>query len=152
MAIDVQGAYGTALAVGVPGMPASMEGWDADTGIVETVAGIGFGLAVSKGTADRGIVIGGTAFRGITYKDITLLPGATADIYPRYYNAGVMRRGDIWVTAVDAVTPADAPQWVNATGAIQKATGAGISAIVGGRFLTTAGAGTPVLLRLTGQI
>jgi hypothetical protein len=76
----------------------------------ETAAGIGFGLAVSQGTADTGAIIGGSAFIGVTVRDVTqdripIDPLAadqslvTSDVYPQRANMGILSRGRIWVTA-----------------------------------------------------
>jgi hypothetical protein len=100
----VQSAYTRYMPVAQVGMPASMHGWDIDTKIVETVAGIGFGLVVSKGSADNGIIIGGAAAVGVTVRDIALsqVPGnLAADLYARYANAGIMVVGDIWAIALN---------------------------------------------------
>lgn len=148
LSIPVQPTYGATMPVGTPGMPATMTGWDADTRIVETAAGIGFGLAVSQGTSEQGIVIGGAKFRGITYRDVTLLAACNAvDIYPRYMNAGVMVRGDLWVTVVDAITVNDAVNYNPATGQLLKGTG---TAIPGARIMRGAGAGGLAIVRLAG--
>ena len=48
------------------GMLASEHNFAADTRIVETAAGIGFGLAVSQGVNDDGCIIGGSAYVGVT--------------------------------------------------------------------------------------
>jgi len=91
-------------------MLADMVNWDADTRIVETAAGIGFGLAVSQGTNDDGCVIGGSAPVGVTRADQTLpqAAGTTVDKYAQYDNAGVLTKGDIWVFAYASVSPATA--------------------------------------------
>jgi hypothetical protein len=153
MGPPVQTTYPSVMPIAVPGMPATMTGWDADTKIVETVAGIGFGVAVSQGVSDKGIIIGGAKFRGVTYRDVTLVPTPTVtDIYPRYASAGVMVRGDIWVlVGADAVTAGDLAAYIPATGVITKTTGAGTpTAIAGGRFTRGAAAGGLALLRLAG--
>lgn len=110
MSTVVQTRYAPQMQPGVVGMIADMTGWDVSTYICETVAGIGFGLAVSQGVNDKGCVLGGTttAFRGITVRDVTLdrlpidpLAAAgtllAADTYARYQNVAVMSRGTIWV-------------------------------------------------------
>lgn len=112
-----QTTYPTVMPIGVPGMPATMTTWDGDTRIPETVAGIGFGLAVSQGTTARGVIIGGTTagFIGVTYRDITLMAACGfIDLYPQYANAGVMVRGDVWV-AVEAAVAIGAAVIFNAT-------------------------------------
>jgi hypothetical protein len=126
MATPEQTTYPDTLPPGVAGMPASTTGWDADSKIVETAAGIGFGLAVSQGAGERGVILGGTTagFRGVTYKDITLVhDAANLDKYVRYENCGVMIRGDIWVTVAAAVTLASAVIFDAATGQFGAATG-----------------------------
>lgn len=129
----VQTTYPTSIPVGYPGMPATMHGWDADSMIVETVAGIGFGLAVSKGTSEKQIILGGTAagFKGVTYRDITTVNNASADVYPRYAVAGVMLRGDIWVLVKEAVLQTDAVAFDTATGKFGK-TG---QSVIGARWM-----------------
>lgn len=105
------------------GMLASEINWSADTRIVETAAGIGFGLAVSQGTNPDGIVIGGANFVGVTRADPTIaradLYPATAmgiDIYPQYDNAGVLVMGDIWVNCYANVAADAAVTFEAATG------------------------------------
>jgi hypothetical protein len=132
-------------------MLASAINWSADTRIIETAAGIGFGLAVSQGTNDDGCVIGGSAPVGVTRADPTLaradLAPATSpgiDIYRQYDNAGVLTMGDIWVFAYASISPA------TATVVFEAATGKfGIAGTTypNARWMTTAvgSAGTPVL-------
>lgn len=122
----VQTTYPTVMPVGVAGMPATMTTWDADTRICETVAGIGFGLAVSQGSGTKGVIIGGTTagFQGVSYRDITLIAACGfLDLYPQYANMGVMVRGDIWVAVEAAVTIASAVIFNAATGQFGAATG-----------------------------
>ena len=144
-AYPIQPTYPTGMQPGLEGMPASMTTYDGDSMIVETAAGIGFGLAVSQGTKDRTVVLGGAAFKGVSYRDITLVHDvANLDKYKQYENIGIMVRGDIWVKAAVAVTPADPPAYDVTTGAINKAG----TAIVGAKFMGSAGAGALVILRL----
>lgn len=108
MTTVVQSNYRPTIAPAVAGMIADEAGWEVGTKQCETVAGIGFGLAVSQGTADGGAVIGGSAFIGVSVRDVTL-DGApidplsdtrgTTDVYPQRANMGVLSRGHIWVTA-----------------------------------------------------
>lgn len=68
---------------------------------VETAAGIGYGVVVSRGTSTgKQIVVGGTAVVGVTVRPETSFGDGSADltnpgIYSQYKEAGVMRRGYI---------------------------------------------------------
>ena len=133
------------------GMLASEVNWAADTRIVETAAGIGFGLAVSQGSLSAaGIIIGGSAFVGVTRADPTLaradLAPATSpgiDIYPQYDNAGVLVMGDIWVNCYGNVAANAAVTYDTTTGHL----GAAGTTITQAKWMTAAagGASTPVL-------
>lgn len=146
----VQTTYTRYQPVGQNGMLADEVNFAADTRIVETAAGIGFGLAVSQGTNDNGCIIGGSAFVGVTRADPTLaradLAPATSpsiDIYPQYDNAGVLTMGDIWVNCYASVTPATTVVFEAATGKL----GIAGTTITHARWMTTAvgSAGTPAL-------
>ena len=111
----VQTTYIRYITPGQNGMLADETNWASDTRIVETVAGIGFGLGVSQGTNDNGCIIGGSAYVGVTRADPTLaradLAPATSpgiDTYSKGDNAGVLTMGDIWVNCYASVTPATA--------------------------------------------
>lgn len=127
MSVVVQSNYRPQIAPAVAGMIADEASWDATTRICETAAGIGFGLAVSVGTlSDKGAVLGGTSFIGITIRDITLdrIPidpdaatdYATADTYPKLANMGVLTRGTIWVVAMADVKSGDPVYYSSADG------------------------------------
>src|SRR5262252_2084586 len=147
----LQSTYPRYQPVAQNGMLADEVNWDGDSRIVETAAGIGFGLAVSQGTNDDGCVIGGSAPVGVTRADPTLaradLSPATSpgiDVYRQGDNAGVLTKGDIWVLAYASVSPA------TATVVFEAATGKfGIAGTTypNARWMTTAAgsAGTPVL-------
>jgi hypothetical protein len=126
-------------------MLASAINWVADSRIVETAAGIGFGLAVSQGVNDAGCIIGGSAFCGVTRADQTLPQAATTtvDTYAQYDNAGILVSGDIWVNCYASVTPATAVVFEAATGKF----GIAGTSVPDARWQTTAvgSAGTPVL-------
>ena len=95
------------------------------TGLCETAAGIGFGLAVSQGAGDQGVILGGTlaGFRGISVRDVTL--GAGVDVYPQTSNVGVLTDGQIWVVPAAAVAAGDPVHFDAATGALSNAGGQG---------------------------
>jgi len=110
MSTVVQTTYRPQIAAGAIGMIVDETHASVNTRMVETSGGVGFGLAVSQGVGDTGCVIGGSAFIGVTVRDVTLdrvpidpqAPVGTilaADTYPQYANAGVMSTGHIWVAA-----------------------------------------------------
>lgn len=143
----VQSTYIRYLLPAENGMLASSVNWAADTKICETVAGIGFGLAVSQGSADRGAILGGTAFVGITRKDITLPNVSTPgpDIYQRYDNMGVLTMGDLWVVAEGAVVAGEAVYYNTTTGALGHSGG---TKIEDARWMTSAAGGALAVVRL----
>lgn len=111
---------------------------------IETAA-VGFGLAVGAGTADGSAKLSGGDFQGVTVADKT----RAADEYAVGEMAGVMRKGTIWVVADGAVTPAGVVTYTEATGAIGgTVVGAGVVAIPGAKFETTAADGALVRLYL----
>lgn len=112
MTTVVQTNYFPTIRPGFAGMIADMTNASVNTRICETAAGIGFGLAVGQGTGDKGVVLGGASFVGISIKDITmngvpLDPRSntlgTLDTYPQNFNMGVMTRGHIWVQPMGIV-------------------------------------------------
>ena len=117
MTTVVQDRYRAGIVPAVLGMVADMAGSEVDTRQCETAAGIGFGVAVSQGTADNGAIVGGSAFIGISVRDVTLdgapidvnsATRATVDMYPQYANMGVLNRGHIWVEAQSNVVAGQA--------------------------------------------
>lgn len=132
----VQGSYPTRPPIAQAGMPADMSSGDADTRICESAA-IGFGLGVSQGVADNGAILGGSNFKGITIRDVTLVH-ATADRYETGDNMAVAVRGDLWVQVANAVTPGLQAYYSSVTGAIGKSGVSNGVAIAGAVFLDTA--------------
>lgn len=135
-----------------PPSPGTVAGSDygSKTGIVETAAGIGFGLAISQGSlSDKGVVIGGAlaGFLGISIRDVTAKPAASdPDKYLQYDNLGYINRGQIWALAGAAVAAGD-PVYYNATtGALSNTGGEG--PIPGARWVTSAASGARALVEL----
>lgn len=137
----VQSTYTSNIAAGTAGMIADMNPYRVDSRNVETVAGIGFGLVCGKGATDRGIVIGGPVnlVEGVTVRDITLVAGATPDLYLRYALAGVLKFGDIWVTTAGTVVAGNDVTFDTTTGILGTAAVAGnvIGPLVGWRWMTS---------------
>lgn len=145
----VQTSYTERMQPGRPGLIVGSD-YNTDTGNVETVAGIGFGLAVSQGSADKGVVIGGAlaGFRGITVRDVTL-ESDQLDKYARYQSAGILTRGKIWVTPAVSVVAGDPVHYVSATGVFTN-TG-DIGPITGARYVSSAaGTGDLAVVELSG--
>lgn len=143
----VQSSYSETMSAPSPGTIQSAD-FNTKTGICETVAGIGFGLAVSSGTADKGVVIGGLLadFLGISIKDVTLVDSVTPDEYQQYQNLGYISRGQIWVSPTVSVSADDPVHYVQATGAFVKS--GAIGPIVGARYVTSCGAGGRAIVEL----
>jgi hypothetical protein len=117
MSVVLQSSYRPEIQVGLPGMIYDLGSKEIVSRVVETSTGIPFGVAVSWGAnSDRGAVIGGSSFLGISLRDIALPmahidPYATTDFaaseldsFPQYANMPVMTRGRIWVRAGATVT------------------------------------------------
>jgi hypothetical protein len=142
----VQSTYTRYFLPAQNGMLASAINWDADTRIIETAAGIGFGLAVSQGATADGCIIGGANFVGVTRADPTLAQAAgltTPDVYAQYDNAGVLVKGDIWVNCYANVAVGAAVTFEAATGKF----GIAGTSVTQAKWMTAAAgsAGTPVL-------
>ncbi len=129
--------------LGAPGAFADMSGWDADSYMAEGT--IGFGLAVSKGAADKGALLAGTLFIGISIRDITIVH-STADQYQSGDVVSVATRGDIWVRAKENVVARTAVKYDTTTGELGKAAG---TAIAGAVWMTTTLAGAMGIVRLS---
>lgn len=142
---DFQGAYDTDMGIAYAGLEADTSGpRDVASRKIETAA-VAFGLAVGAGTDDGSAKLAGGGFIGVTVADKT----RTADLYAVGEVAGVKRKGAVWVTADGAVTPADVVTYTEATGAIgAKAVAAGVVAISGAKFETTATNGALVRVYL----
>jgi hypothetical protein len=110
---------------------------------VETVAGLAFGVAVGYGAADKGILAiatgQATVFAGVTIRDTA----READLYARYDEAAVRRKGPIVVQASVAVDAGDPAYIVPATGVFTDDSTSNI--LVGTWESTTAGAGLAIL-------
>lgn len=143
----VQSTYTRYMEPAQVGMLASAINFTADTRIVETSAGIGFGLAVSQGTNDRGCILGGSAFVGVTRADPTLprSESLTLDKYAQYDNAGILVQGDIWVQTEDAVVADQAVYYNTSDGKFGHSGG---TVIEDAKWMTTAAAGELAVLRI----
>lgn len=151
----VQNSYSENIGVGRAGMVATMNAWDGDTRIVETAAGIGFGLACGKGSDDKGCVLGAAAaaaFRGISIRDVTL-ESSQSDKYARYQNIALLTKGVIWVTVGGNVQEGQDATFDSTTGVLSSAATSGTQfQIPGAVWLDTVTNGGLARLKLTGQM
>lgn len=144
---DYQGTYDNQFAVGYAGMQADTALSDVASRTVENAV-VGFGLAVGRGTADGSCRLGGTGFEGITIADKSVeSDDSSVDEYAVGEQAGVMRKGSVWVEVGANVTPASTVYFVPATGVITSAA-SGNTAIPGAKFETTATSGNLARLYL----
>lgn len=129
----------------------------ADNNIVtrncEPAGGIGFGLAVGQGADDRGGILGGSNFVGISVRDPTLprLEGSAIDVYLQNENMNVLTRGPIAVLVRETVVAGDPVYYDTTNGQIYHAAGGGRLQVAGGRFRTSAvgTVGSPAIALLT---
>lgn len=110
----VQTTYGATHAAALAGMVANSEPSTVITRIVETAAGIAFGVPVFQGTADEQVIVAAAdkKFLGIAVLD----PTKDGDKHNQYENIPVMTKGVIWVTAGATVEAGQPVYYVPATG------------------------------------
>lgn len=96
---------------------------------VETAAGVGFGVIVSRGTdADNQCLLGGTTdILGVTVRalDREADDAAGAIEYAQEETAAIMRDGYIWAVCPTGCVPGDAVNFVEATGVLDSGAPAG---------------------------
>ncbi|MGB1561560.1 MAG: structural cement protein Gp24 [Sinimarinibacterium flocculans] len=141
-----QTTYSSNLAAAVPGAQASEIPATILSRTVETAAGIGFGVAVEQGAADKGCII----FDGGTVLGITVLDrGATGeDEFAQYESARVMVKGDIWVTCATGCSAGDGVFVRPSNGDFQDSSANSGVQIPNARWETSAGAGELAVIRL----
>ncbi|MDB5177495.1 MAG: hypothetical protein JWN75_1163 [Candidatus Saccharibacteria bacterium] len=138
------------MRAGLPGQIADMNGYDADTRIVESAGGIPFGVVCGQGAADKGAVIGGANPVGISIRDITLIHDtANLDRFVQKENVALLKRGTIWVIVGGTVTPTSVVSYNLATGIVSAAADDGSNDLLpGAKFLTSATVGQIAQLRV----
>jgi hypothetical protein len=121
---------------------------------VETVAGIPFGVVVSRGTdADTQALLGGALvdFLGITIRSLDREGAAnTGDVqYSETETAGIMRYGYVWALCPTGCVPGDTVNYTIATGVLDSGTAAGGEAqVAGAQWDTTSAAGELGVIRI----
>ena len=104
---------------------------------------IGFGLVVSRGTADTEATLGGSAPIGVSLRSLDR-EGAVntgAIDYTETETMAVMRSGYCWVTVADTGSPGDLLNYNTTTGAIGVGTPAAGEAVLPGTLETTVSSG-----------
>src|SRR5215831_17124929 len=109
MVVVLQRSYRPQIAPAFEGMPVDQSRSVSDISRnVETAAGIGFGKAVSQGTRDYGVILGGAALLRCSLRDVDLglapvdplsSTSNTLDTYGQYTSAWVRSEGRVWVRA-----------------------------------------------------
>jgi hypothetical protein len=144
----IQSTYTATHAAAFEGMVADLGPSTVVSRTVETAA-IGFGKAVSQGTADRGIVAAASAatkFLGITVRDQAVDP-ASPDQYRIGDTAGVLTIGAVWAKAYEAVAAGDPVYFVTATGLLGK-TSTDSTLVANARWDSAAAADGLAIIRL----
>lgn len=149
--MSVQTSYSINQTKALPGGIADLNPKDVVSRLVETSAGIPFGRAVGRGTAENQTVIGSANFIGISIRSLDReATNSSGDIqYDQYDTCGVMQRGYIWADCPSGCSPGNAVKYVTATGVLNSGTAsAGETQVDGATWETTAAAGEVGLIRL----
>lgn len=121
---------------------------------VEEAAGIAFGAVVVKGTADRDGKVpdanGENNFIGIAVREVSTryTVAADADKFPRYTEARVMTKGDIYVVAGENVTAGEDVFFVEATAVLMGGTASTNQKAINAKWLDTTLSGALGRIRL----
>jgi hypothetical protein len=148
--MPAQTSYSINQRVALAGLIYALGDSDIVSRSVETEAGIGFGVAVGRGTdkADQ-IVLGTSSFVGITVRSLDREGTSDAILYKETETAGVMRNGYVWVTCPAGCNPGDAVKYTTATGVLDAgAAGAGEIQLDGAKWETAAAAGELAVIRI----
>ena len=147
----IQSVFNDDFATGYPGMVANGETSNRISRTAENAAGIPFGRACFRGSADHfcDLTIGAD-FLGISIADHgipQMTPGQAVDSYPQYHNVGIMERGVIWVLAGGAFpAPGTQVAVLNADGTFVAGGTAASTNLPGWRNDTSAVAGQLMLI------
>ena len=150
LAAVVQSTYSETQPEATAGMIHSQVTWDGITRVSEDADNIGFGLAVGRGTGDKGCLLGGAlpTFLGVSMKDITLVHDP-ADVYVETDNVGILRLGEIWVQVATAPAASD-PVHYNATTGVFGISG-GSGPVRGARWIKPGSVDGIALLYVSGD-
>ena len=138
-----QTTYNDAPPKGVHGQVANAELSNRISRTIETAA-VPFGAPVQRGTADHGAAIFSAGdFLGIAILN-PAVPGnvatsTTPDLYPVGFTAAILTKGQMYVTAGEAVVPGDDVYYVTATKRYTTTAAAGAVGPLTGVFFDTSG-------------
>lgn len=123
---------------------------------VETVAGIGFGVAVARGTdKEKQCVLAGSAdYVGVTIRSLDNegVANTGAIKYDQYDTAGIMRYGYVWAVCPAGCNPGDLVKYTDGTGVLDAgAAGVGETQIDDAKWQTVTAAGEIGLIRLVSE-
>ncbi|WP_420465608.1 structural cement protein Gp24 [Panacagrimonas sp.] len=144
----VQSTYREEILEAVAGQIADMTPATLMSRTVETAAGIGFGIAVEQGTADKGCILfdGGTVL-GVTVRERSL-DANDPDEFAQYAEARVMTKGTVWVVCTSGCSAGDAV-WVRpSNNTFQDDNSNSAVQIAGARWDTSAEAGALAIVRM----
>jgi hypothetical protein len=121
--------------------------------VVEPSAGIGFAVAVARGTdTEKECDLAGSAdFIGITVRSLDREGAANSGAvkYDQYETAGVLRKGYVWAVCPAGCNPGDAVKYTDGTGVLNAGNaGAGETQLDGANWETAASAGGLAVIRL----
>lgn len=146
----VQTTYSDNMAAAVAGARATMIPATVISRTVETAA-VGFGVAVSQGTADKGCKAfgsGDTVVLGITVLDRGAGDHGSADQFAVGDSASVLTQGDVWVVCATGCSAGDGVFVRPSNGAFQDTNANSAVQISGARWDTSAGNGELAVVRL----
>ena len=151
--MSVQTSYDLAIAIAYAGLIYAQAPSDVISRSVEGAAGIGFGVAVSRGTdADKQALIGGaTDFLGISIRDLSQESSANDGSikWDETETMGILRDGYIWAVCPSGCVPGDVVNYVDATGVLDSgAPVADETGLDGAQWETTTAAGELGVIRL----
>ncbi len=148
--MSVQTSYGN-VAAGAHGQIYDIGPRDVVSGIIEEAAGIEFGLAVSRGTNDGQVTLGGSALLGFTVRDLARegVQGSGVVLFKDEETAPIMRKGYMLLTCPSGCTPGQPVNYNTTTGIVdQGAPGAGELAIANATWESTIAAGGLAVIRI----
>lgn len=150
--MSAQTSYAINQRVALAGLVYAQAPHDIVSRLVETEAGIDFGVAVSRGTdLEKQVVLGGTSFLGITVRSLDREGAANTGAikYAETESAAVLRDGYIWAVCPAGCNPEDPVFYTNADGVLDAGTaGVGETQLDGATWETVAAAGELAVIRI----